>query len=74
VDADGQAEEFARILEDLSYELTSARSIGLSEPAKLREIVRRMRDLIANADSLVSSAGAERLKAEGFSGRSYDEL
>lgn len=66
--------ELDRIFEDLSYELTSARAIGLSDPDRLRVMLRRMRDLIANADSLASGLGAERRRAEGFSGRTYDEL
>jgi hypothetical protein len=74
MEPDGRASEFDRILEELSYELTSARSIGLSDPDRLRVMLRRMRDLIADADSLASGLGAERRRAEGFSGRSYDEL
>jgi hypothetical protein len=73
MEPDDRASEFDRILEDLSYELTSARAIGLSDPDRLRVMLRRMRDLIADADSLASGLGAERRKAEGFSGRSYDE-
>jgi hypothetical protein len=74
MEAEGRVRELDRILEDLSYELTSARSIGLSDPDRLRVTLRRMRDLIADADSLASGFGAERRKAEGFSGRTYDEL
>ncbi|MQA99212.1 MAG: hypothetical protein GEU78_02795 [Actinobacteria bacterium] len=73
MESDDRASEFDRILEDLSYELTSARAIALSDPDSLRVMLRRMRDLIADADSLASGLGAERRKAEGFSGRSYDE-
>lgn len=71
--AESRSTEFEDILEELSYELTSARSVGLDDPERLRRSVRRMRELVANAESLVSSAGAEKLKAEGFSGRAYDE-
>lgn len=73
MESDDRASEFDRILEDLSYELTSARAIALSDPDSLRVMLRRMRDLIADADSLASGLGAERRKAEGFSGRSYEE-
>lgn len=65
--------EFEQILEELGYELTSARSVGLDDPEQLRKTVKRMRDLVANAETLVSRVGAEKLKAEGFSGRAYDE-
>lgn len=72
--AEDATPEFERLLDSLSYELTSARAKGLADPREARDILRRMRDLIANADSLASSVGAEKLKAEGFSGRAYDEL
>jgi hypothetical protein len=74
MEPDGQASEFEQILEDLSYELTAARSAGLSEPDRVREILRRMKDLVINADTLAGSLAAERRRAEGFSGRTYDEL
>jgi hypothetical protein len=68
-----EASEFDRILEELGYELTAARSTGLDDPEALRRIIRHMRELVANADQLVGTTAAERLKSQGFSGRAYDE-
>lgn len=51
-------EELEGILDDISYELTSARTAGLDRPEQLRSSLRRARDLVADADSLASVAAA----------------
>lgn len=50
------------ILDDLAYELTGARTAGVHQPDVLRAALRRARDLLADADGLAASIGAERLR------------
>jgi hypothetical protein len=52
--------ELERIFDDLSYELTGARTAGVDQPDELRAALRRARDLLADADGLAASIGAER--------------
>lgn len=59
VDTRNEARELDRILEELSYELTAARTAGVAEPDELRATLRRARDLLAEADGLAASIGAE---------------
>lgn len=62
---DPRQQEMEALLEDLSYEITAARSTGLEDPDKLRGIVRRIRDIGADLDGLAGSIVAERQAAEG---------
>jgi hypothetical protein len=52
--------ELERIFDDLAYELTGARTAGVDQPDELRAALRRARDLLADADGLAASIGAER--------------
>ena len=52
--------ELATILDDLSYELTRARSAGFAEPDTLRAALRRATQLAMDADALVASETARR--------------
>ena len=56
--------ELERILDDLAYELTGARTAGLDEPDELRAALRRARDLLAEADGLAAAVGARRSRGE----------
>lgn len=51
--------ELERLLDDLAYELTGARTAGVDQPDELRAALRRARDLLAEADGLAAALGAE---------------
>ncbi len=55
-----QQRELETILDDLAYELTGARSAGVQQPEILRAALRRALDLLADADGLAASIGAQR--------------
>ncbi len=55
-----QQHELESILDDLAYELTGARTAGIEQPEVLRAALRRARDLLADADGLAASIGAQR--------------
>ncbi len=55
-----QKRELESILDELAYELTGARTAGVDQPDELRGALRRARDLLADADALAASIGAER--------------
>jgi hypothetical protein len=55
-----QQRELESILDDLAYELTGARTAGVEQPEVLRAALRRARDLLADADGLAASIGAQR--------------
>lgn len=52
--------EFEKLLEDLSYAVTTARATGLDEGETLRAVVKKIRDLAADLDALSVSEIAER--------------
>ena len=52
-------EEFEAILESLSYEITTARGIGPTDPERTRSVVKRIRDLAADLDALSVSLVAQ---------------
>jgi hypothetical protein len=52
--------ELEAILDELAYALTAARAVGVGRPDELRAALRRARDLLADADALAASIGAER--------------
>lgn len=55
-----QQRELESILDGLAYELTGARTAGVEQPEILRAALRRARDLLADADGLAASIGAQR--------------
>lgn len=55
-----QQRELESILDALAYELTGARTAGVAQPEILRAALRKARDLLAEADALAASIGAER--------------
>ena len=63
--ADPRHREMEELLDDLSYAITAARSIGLEDLDKLRGISRRIRDIGADLDGLAGSIVAEKQAAEG---------
>ena len=61
---DARRKELDGLLDDLSYEMTAARSTNLDEPETLRAIARRIRDLSSNIDALAGSIVAEKQAAD----------
>ena len=61
---DDWKEEFEGLLEQLSYEISTARAKGLARPNELRDTLKRMRDLVAGAEALAAAAGAEARKTD----------
>jgi hypothetical protein len=57
-----QQRELESLLDALAYELTGARTAGTGQPEVLRAALRKARDLLADADALAASIGAERLR------------
>ena len=62
--ADPRRREMEDLLDDLSYAITSARSVGLEDLDKLRGISRKIRDIGADLDGLAGSIVAEKQAAE----------
>ena len=60
-----QADEFADLLDRVSFELSSARAAGIGRPEELRAALKRARNLVADADALASAADAKRRGSEG---------
>ena len=54
-----RAVEFEKLLEDLSYAVTTARATGPHRGEELRNIVKKIRDLAADLDALSVSVVAE---------------
>jgi hypothetical protein len=50
--------EFERLLDEISYEITGARTSGLEEAERSRASLRKARDLLADADALAASTHA----------------
>ena len=63
--SDPRHREMEELLDDLSYAITAARSIGLEDLDKLRGISRKIRDIGADLDGLAGSIVAEKQAAEG---------
>lgn len=55
-----RAAEFDKLLEDLSYAVTTARATGPHRGEELRSIVKKIRDLAADLDALSVSVVAEQ--------------
>lgn len=64
MDTSSHKQELEGILDEISYELTSARTAGLDRPDALRASLRRARDLVADADSLASTVAAAQRDEE----------
>lgn len=62
---DARRQELDTLLDDLSYEITAARSTGLDKAENLRAIARRIRDIASNIDALAGSIVAEKQAADG---------
>ena len=60
-----QAAELADLLDQVSFELSSARAAGIGRPGELRAALKRARNLVADADALASAVDARRRDAEG---------
>jgi hypothetical protein len=58
------ADEFADLLDRVSFELSSARAAGIGRPDEVRAALKRARNLVADADALASEADARR-RSEG---------
>lgn len=66
MDADtARAAELDDLLEQMSYELTAARSAGVAEPEELRAALKRLARLTNDAEALAATAlAAKRRRAE----------
>lgn len=56
--------EFESLLETASYLLTSARTSGLDKTEELRTTLKRLRDVVGEADALASSVDMERRNSD----------
>jgi hypothetical protein len=64
LDLDQLKSELDAMFESISYELTTARTAGVADPEALRVSLRRIRGLVAEADSLAGHVVAERAAGE----------
>ena len=62
--SDPRRAEMEELLDNLSYAITAARSVGLEDLDKLRGISRKIRDIGADLDGLAGSIVAEKQAAE----------
>jgi len=62
VDRAARAEELSQLLDELSYELTAARSAGVDRPQELRRAVKLIGKLAADVDALAVTEVASRQK------------
>jgi hypothetical protein len=60
VDKAARAEELSRLLDQLSYEVTAARSAGVDRPQELRRAVKTIGKLAADIDALAVTEVAAR--------------
>jgi hypothetical protein len=58
--------ELEALLDQASYQLTSARSAGLSNTEALRGALKKVRALMQDADALASSVEAARRDADSI--------
>jgi hypothetical protein len=57
-------EELGSLLDEVSFQITSARWAGLDRVEELRASLKRARDLIADADALAAGVAADRRERE----------
>ena len=62
MDRAARAEELSQLLDELSYELTAARSAGVDRPQELRRAVKLIGKLAADVDALAVTEVASRQK------------
>jgi hypothetical protein len=55
-----RAVEVERLLDDLSYQVTAARTAGLRRPDELRRTLKRMTALISNIDAVAVTEMSQR--------------
>jgi len=58
-----RATELDRSLEEISYQVTAARTAGVDKPTELRNVFKRLRQLVNDGEALAATVEAERLKA-----------
>jgi hypothetical protein len=58
-----RATELERALEEISYQVTAARTAGVGDPTKLRASFKRLRQLVNDGEAFAATLEAERLKA-----------
>jgi hypothetical protein len=61
---ESRIQELSALLDEVGYELTSARAAGLARPDELRSALKRARTLIVGAEALVADAVAAAKKSE----------
>jgi hypothetical protein len=57
-----RAAELDSLLERLSYLVTTARSTGVDDPAKLRDVIKQIRQVVVDAESLALTMQMEKQK------------
>lgn len=57
---DQRRRELEGLLDDLSYQVTAARTAGLDRPDDLRRALKRMTALLSNLDAVAVTVIAER--------------
>lgn len=55
-----RVDEYERIFDEVAYQLSTARAAGLDRPDDARAALKRVRDLVAEADSLAAMVAARR--------------
>jgi hypothetical protein len=55
-----RSQEVERLLDDLSYQVTAARTAGLVRPDELRRTLKRMTALISNIDAVAVTEISQR--------------
>jgi hypothetical protein len=60
VDTAARAEELSQLLDELTYEVTAARSAGVDRPQELRRAVKAIGKLAADIDALAVTEVASR--------------
>lgn len=58
-----RATELERSLEEISYQVTAARTAGADNPTELRAAFKRLRQLVNDGEAFAATLEAERLKA-----------
>jgi hypothetical protein len=58
-----RATELERSLEEISYQVTAARTAGVNNPSELRNAFKRLRQLVNDGEAFAATLEAERLKA-----------
>jgi hypothetical protein len=58
-----RATELEHALEEISYQVTAARTAGTENPTELRASFKRLRQLVNDGEALAATVEAERLKA-----------